>query len=93
MSQFKRYSHTKLRDQIYPSVTIKVRETDLYMTYTDEEKLELVSQNVYNDPSYWWIILLANPEYAMEYDIEPGEIIRVPMPLNSVIAEIRSQTK
>ena len=93
MGKFGRYNHTKFRDQIYPSVKIRVRETDLYMTYTDEEKLESVAHRVYNDPHYWWIILLANPEYVTEYDIEPGEIIRIPMPLNSAINEIRSQTK
>jgi hypothetical protein len=88
---FKRYATIKDPRQYYPNVTIKDRETDLWMEYGTEDKLELVAHEVYGDASLWWIIMLANPEYAMEYEIEPGETLRVPLPLNSVITEIKNQ--
>ena len=88
---FKRYASVKNPQDLYPEVTIADRDTDLYMEYGTEDKLELVAHEVYGDASLWWIIMLANPEYAMEYEIEPGETLRVPLPLNSVITEIREQ--
>lgn len=88
---FKRYTSVKNPQDLYPGVTITDRDTDLFMEYGTEDKLELVAHEVYGDASLWWIIMLANPEYAMEYEIEPGETLRVPLPLNSVIAEIREQ--
>lgn len=91
MATFKRYPDSFGVNELYPGVTIKDRETDLYIQYNIEDKLETVAYRVYSDPKLWWIIMLANPEYTMEYEIEPGETLRVPLPLNSVITEIRSQ--
>jgi hypothetical protein len=88
---FKRYAHVKNTLDQYPHVEITERETDLYMEYGTENKLELIAYQVYGDPGLWWIIMLANPEYTMEYEIEPGETLRIPLPLNSVITEIKNQ--
>lgn len=91
MPGFKRYTQVTNPTQLYPGIIISERETDLFIEYGTEDKLENVAYKVYEDPSFWWIILLANPEYSMEYEIEPGETLRIPLPLNSVINEIRSQ--
>lgn len=88
---FKRYSRVSNADAIFPSVHVRDRDTDLFINYNVEDKLELIASRVYNDPSLWWIIMAANPEYDMEYQIEPGETIRIPMPLNDVIREIKGQ--
>lgn len=87
----KRYPKGIERDQIYPAISIRDRDTDMFIQYNIEDKLELIANRAYNEPGYWWIIMLANPEYTMEYEIEPGELIRVPLPLNSVISEIKDQ--
>ena len=88
---FRRYTQVKQLDALYKDVTIADREGDLFVEFNSEDKLENLAYRVYNDPSMWWIIMLANPEYAMEYEIEPGETLRVPLPLNSVITEIKNQ--
>ena len=67
--------------------TIKYRETDIYIEFTDEDRLDNVSYRIYGDPQYWWLILQANG-YAMEFDIEPGELIRVPYPLSGAIGDM-----
>ena len=88
---FRRYTQAKKLDALYKDVVIADREGDLFVEFNSEDKLENLAFRVYNDPSMWWIIMLANPEYVMEYEIEPGETLRVPLPLNSVITEIKNQ--
>lgn len=72
--------------------TISLRDTDVYIPYHDADRLDLISNKYYGAPEYWWIILSAN-DYQLEFDIEAGEILRIPYPLNDVIAEIRKQVK
>jgi len=90
-TRFDRYFSSRSPSSIFPSVTIRERSSDLYVQYSSEDKLETLANRVYGDVSLWWIILLANPEYAMEYEIDGGEIIRIPAPLNSVVKEIKAQ--
>lgn len=68
------------------------RDTDVYITYHEADRLDLISDKYYGSPEYWWIILSAN-DYQLEFDIEAGEILRVPYPLNDVLGEIRKQVK
>lgn len=72
--------------------TISYRETDVYIPYHEADRLDLIADKYYGSAEYWWVILCAN-DYQLEFDIEPGEILRVPYPLNEVIAEIRKQVK
>ncbi len=75
--------------QMTPSMgVIKTRNTDLYVTYRSTDRLDLVSYRVYGDPKYWWLILSANG-YQIEFDIEDGEVLRIPLPLADVINDIR----
>lgn len=68
---------------------IKDRSSDLYITYNSADRLDLISNRVYGDPKYWWIILSAN-DYKIEFDIESGEILRIPLPLADVLNDIRT---
>lgn len=70
--------------------TVKKRESDLYVPFMSEDRLDLMSNRIYGHPDYWWIILNAN-NYDIEYDIEYGEILRVPLPLSEVMEEIKGQ--
>jgi hypothetical protein len=38
----------------------------------------------------WRLILWANPEYFLEFDIPDNAVIRVPYPLNDVLAEVNN---
>lgn len=84
----------KTKDNVPPPNTppyrISDRESDLFMPYYGSDRLDLISNRIYGSPNYWWVILAAN-NYQIEFDIESGEIIRIPYPLNSVLEEIRGQ--
>ena len=75
----------------FPKVEISKRNTDKYVLYNyDKTRLDRIAYETYEDDTYWWIILLANPEYSLEYDIPPNTVIRVPFPLIDVMSEIES---
>jgi hypothetical protein len=78
--------------KIMPPVKIKKRETDVYRVYNyDKTRLDRISAEVYGHDTYGWLILLANPKYAMEFDIPKNKVLRIPFPLNEVITEVQGQ--
>lgn len=78
--------------KVMPPVTIKKRSTDIYRVYnSDKNRLDRISAEVYGDDTYGWLILLANPEYAMEFDIPKNKVLRIPVPLNEVITDVEGQ--
>ena len=79
---------TAATDNIPAVGEIPELETDVYLMYNSADRLDLISYRVYGDPQYWWVILSAN-EYQIEFDIEPGEILRIPYPLSTAIAAMR----
>jgi len=78
--------------QILPKITISKRDTDKFVTYnSDKTRLDRISGSVYNDDTYGWLILIANPEYYMEFDIPKGTVIRIPFPLREAEAEFNKK--
>jgi hypothetical protein len=73
-----------------PNFTVSDRESDIYVNYNYTDRLDLMSNRYYGSPKYWWIILKAN-SYHMEFDIEAGEVLRIPLPLVDVVNEIKDQ--
>jgi hypothetical protein len=72
-----------------PFIPIPVRSTDYY-TYYDAGKtrLDLLSYEYYGDANFDWLIMQANPEYgSLEFNIPSGVRIRIPYPLESVLAK------
>lgn len=89
MSRYKNIFNIKSASDTIPFVgTIPRMNGDLYITYTSSDRLDLISNRVYGDPQYWWLILAANG-YQIEFDIENGEVLRVPYPLDDAINSIR----
>lgn len=72
-----------------PPIKISNRPTDKYVTYDrNKNRLDYIAGEIYQDETLWRIIMWANPEYFVEFDIPSGTVIRVPYPLNDVISEI-----
>lgn len=82
------FNVTSATSTIPPIGVIPDRSSDIYITYTSADRLDLLSYRIYGDPQYWWVILAAN-DYQLEFDIEDGEILRIPTPLSEVLDEIR----
>jgi len=78
--------------QNMPRINISIRDTDKKVTYNSAlTRLDRISGAIYGDDTYGWLILLANPEYSMEFDIPKNSVIRVPFPLKDVEAEFVSK--
>ena len=90
MSRYKDIFNLTKSTNPVPNITIKDRESDIYLEYQDWDNLTLISNRIYESPEYWWIILKANG-YQIEFDIESGEVLRVPYPLSEVLDEIKGQ--
>lgn len=89
MGRYKNIFNVKSASDIIPFTgNIPRMDSDLYITYKSSDRLDLISNRVYGDPQYWWLILSANG-YQIEFDIENGEVLRIPFPLENAINSIR----
>ena len=86
MATLNRYTRNKINPA---SISIPDRDSDIIVTYNTTDRLDLMSMRYYETPDYWWILLAAN-EYAFEYDIPNGELLRVPMPLVKVLDDVEA---
>lgn len=74
-----------------PPVKISLRKTDKYITYQkDKMRLDYISGEIYEDETFWRLIMWANPEYFLEFDIPNNTVIRIAFPLNAVLAEVNN---
>ena len=88
--------HSLLRDndklKNMPPVQIDKRATDKSVTYNKQKnRLDTIAGNIYQDETYWKLILWANDQYFMEFDIPDNTVIRVPWPLQDVVSEVQQK--
>ena len=63
--------------------------TDLYIISRDLDRLDLLSNEFYEDPRYWWVISQANPELEKgTLLVPPGIQLRIPFPLEEVTEKL-----
>lgn len=85
------YSLLKSNDRLknMPHIDIDLRSTDKRVSYNKQRnRLDTIAGNIYEDETFWRLILWANPEYFMEFDIPDNTVIRVPYPLTDVLNEV-----
>lgn len=90
---FQFYKPLKVNDSLLdmPPVKISMRKTDKYITYQkDKVRLDFIAGEIYKDETLWRLIMWANPEYFLEFDIPDNAVIRIPYPLNDVLAEVNN---
>lgn len=74
-----------------PPVNISIRNTDKYITYQREKmRLDYIAGQIYKDETLWRVIMWANPEYSIEFDIPNQTVIRIPFPINDVLTEVNN---
>lgn len=91
---FSRYSKLIFDGKMksFPEMKIKNRSTDIYVTYNpNKTRLDRLAAEAYGDDTLYWLILIANPNYYMEFDIPAGSIIRIPNPIGDVLAEFNAK--
>ena len=92
---FDRYKYLKREDgtmRTMPPLKVSKRSTDVFRVYnSDKTRLDRISGDVYENDCYGWLILLANPEYGMEFDIPMNSIVRIPYPLREALSEVEGK--
>ena len=74
-----------------PFMRIDSSSDDEYVQWTVGDRLDRLAYKYYNNAAFGKFILLANPKYISENDIEVDSILRIPMPKQALINSIRSQ--
>ena len=81
MTTFDRYSQLRKNGEIrlMPGIKLDKKHSDYYEIYRSGfTRLDILSNKYYGSPGYWWLILLANPEYgSMEFEIPNNSEIRI----------------
>lgn len=74
-------------------VNIDKRENDRQIIWETGFSIDDLALKYYNNEAYYRVIMMANPKYSMAFDINKGDIIRIPFPLKEVIEEIDYKNK
>ncbi len=92
---YDRYNGFRFNSEVkpIPGITIPESNEDKLVIYKKStSRLDIISNDYYNNPYSGWLIMLANPEYGgLEFNIPDNTIIRVPYPLNSAMERYISQ--
>jgi len=74
-----------LESTIYPK--IKPTNEDIYIISTQSDRLDLLAAKYYGDPTYWWVISVANNLNDASLSIESGKQLRIPGNISTVLTE------
>ena len=77
--------------QIVPGIEIPIKGTDKYIQYTrGKDRLDKISDEKYNSPTFGWLIMLANPHVGVnEFEIPNNTLLRIPFPLINTLQDYR----
>lgn len=80
-------------DQL-PFVTIPQNPSDKYVNWKlGVDRLDKLAKRYYDNELFDFIILLANPTYISEFDIDDGDVIRIPFPLDKARTDYENGLK
>lgn len=77
-SRYSTYTHIQPIRKILPALT------DIEHIITAYETVDQLALKYYNDSTLEFIIMCANPEFFMSFDIPAGSKLRIPFPLTRV---------
>jgi|TARA_R110002012_G_C11513156_1_gene598643 hypothetical protein len=77
-----RYNTTR-----YPS--FPKRQTDLYIISRELDRLDLLSNQFYEDPRFWWVLAKANNLGKGSLDVPKGIQLRIPYPITDLTVNLR----
>ena len=92
---FNRYNDFLVNGQqtVVPFISIDSKSTDKkYIYKVGQSRLDKISQQYYNTPTFGWLILSANPIYGgLETNIPDASIITIPYPLIASLQDYNSK--
>lgn len=96
-----RYKHSEIekntdgkrfyRSTIFPS--IKERETDIFIYSRRGDRLDLLANRYYSDPTLWWIIAEANHLVKGTFAVEPSIRLRIPTNVTDILEDLKDINK
>ena len=63
-------------------INVPPKTSDIYIIAKQMDRLDNLASAYYDDPTYWWIIKMANSLPGGTLQIPAGTRIRIPFPLN-----------
>jgi hypothetical protein len=94
MASYDRYSQFRQDGaiSIVPYGKVPAKDTDFFEIYVKgKTRLDILSYQYYNDSSYGWLIMQANPQYdSIEFEIPDMVTLRIPYPLSQSIQDYRA---
>lgn len=68
----------------YPEIPFQ--SSDLYFIMQEGDRLDLLANQIYGDPTLWWVISCANPNLPQNsFYIPIGTQIRVPLDIQNIL--------
>jgi len=76
-----------LQSTIYPK--IKPNNNDFYIISEQGDRLDLLANKYYGDPTLWWIIATANNINDATFYIDEGIQLRIPSDTNTILNDLQ----
>ncbi len=65
--------------------SIPLKNDDIYVATQTGDRLDLLSNQYYGSPAYWWIIANANNIHDGKLGLKDGTILRIPKDYTEII--------
>lgn len=77
--------------KIVPGIELPMKSTDKFLQYVrGKDRLDKLSQEYYNSPTFGWLIMMANPLCGTnEFEIPNNFLLRIPFPLVNTLQDYR----
>ena len=72
-----------MESTIYPK--IEPKDNDFYIIATAGDRLDLLANIYYKDPSMWWVIAVANNLNDANFFVTPGTQLRIPSDTTEIL--------
>lgn len=85
--QFTKTQQDRYRITRYPK--FPKQESDLYIISREGDRLDLLANEFYEDPRYWWVLAEANNVGKGTMIVPSGLQIRIPFPITDLLDRLR----
>lgn len=80
-----------LSSKIYPKIL--PNDNDIYIISEQGDRLDLLANKYYQNPSMWWIIAVANNLNDAKFSIDGGIQLRIPTNINEILYNLEKINK
>ena len=87
-----RYQYTKTEQNKY-NITrypqFPKQQSDLYIISPEGDRLDMLANEFYKDPRYWWVLAEANNVGKGTMIVPAGLQLRIPFPITDLLDRLR----